>query len=66
MSTPSKPNDPHLLVPANDNNRPAKTLRVEICFPQVLPIQLAEVEVFASLLDDLMALVANDNQDEPE
>ncbi|HTP77549.1 MAG TPA: hypothetical protein VMJ73_11295 [Rhizomicrobium sp.] len=66
MSTPSKPTDPHLPIPANDNSRPAKTLRAELRFPEVLPIQIVEVEVFASLLDDLMALVANDNQDEPE
>jgi len=66
MSTPSKPNDPRLPVPANDNSRPAKTLRAELRFPQLFPIQIVEVEVLASLLDDLMALVANGNEDEPE
>lgn|GEM_PF-6659621 len=50
-------------APANDNRKPRKRLRVAAQFPQSLAIQWVEIEVFAQLLDDLSALVANDNQE---
>ena len=47
---------------ANDNRRGFNLLGAELRFPQALPIQTVEVEVFAQLLDS-MAFPANDNED---
>jgi len=65
MSTPPISAPPPLPQPANDNRRRSKPLRVIMNVPQSQPVQLVEVEVFASLIDDLSTLVANDNP-EPE
>jgi hypothetical protein len=65
MSTPPIVAPPRLPTPANDNRKSGKPLRAVMRFPPVLPVQRVEVEVFAALLDDLKALVANDNGDGP-
>ena len=65
MSTPPIKAPPGLPKPSNDNRKDSHPLRVVMNIPQSLPIQLVEVEVFASLLDDLRDLAANDNP-EPE
>jgi len=65
MSTPPIKAPPGLPKPSNDNRKDSQPLRVIANIPQSLPIQRVEVEVFASLLDDLLSLVANDNP-EPE
>jgi hypothetical protein len=59
MSAPHK----RRLVPANDNERPHKPLRVVVDIPPDLPIQLVEIEVFAQLLDSLDLVAANDNEE---
>ena len=54
------------LVPANDNERPHKPLRVVVDIPPDLPIQPVEIEVFAQLLDSLAPVAANDNEEPQE
>ena len=49
--------------PANDNESPKAQINVEIRIPQDLPITQVEVEVFAQLLDDWLAIPANDNEE---
>jgi hypothetical protein len=60
----STPRDPKVqgTSPANDNVPVGDSLRAELNFPRHLPIQIIEVEVFAELLDGLIA--ANDNEDD--
>lgn len=48
------------LAPANDNLRRHKPLGVVVDIPPNLPIQIAEVEVVAQLLD---SLPANDDEE---
>ncbi len=60
---PRKLGTVRLPTPANDNIGPTKPLRMEVRIPQSLAVQRVEVEVFASLVDDLVALVANDNKE---
>lgn len=65
MSNPPIKTSQSLPRPSNDNRKPSKSLRVITNIPPSMPVQRVEVEVFASLLDDLQSLVANDNP-EPE
>ncbi len=62
MSAPHKRG----LVPANDNERPHKPLRVVVDIPPDLPIQLVEIEVFAQLLNSLDLVADNDNEEPQE
>jgi len=55
-----------LPKPANDNESPTGALRSEVLIPADLPITRIEIEVFAALIDDLIALAANDNEEVPE
>jgi hypothetical protein len=54
-----------LPKPANDNEA-SGALQIEVVLPNDLPITQVEIEVFALLLDDLTALAANENEEEPE
>jgi hypothetical protein len=47
-------------LPANDNQRRHKPLRVVVAIPPDLPIQMSEVDVIAQLLN---SLPANDNEE---
>jgi hypothetical protein len=41
-------------------------MRVKVLIPKDLPVTQAEIELFALLVDDLMALAANDNEEPPK
>lgn len=62
MSDPRQERPKKKLRPANENKRGLNLLGVELRFPQDLPVQLIEVEVFAQLLESVV-IPANDNED---
>lgn len=51
-----------LPAAANDNGSQRKGLKPIVLVPETLPIQRCEVEVIAALLDDSLAIPANDNE----